>query len=101
MGSGNIVYKLTVPYKTIKDNSQAFTSFSQVGGWCYKSTLSYRKAHLQSVILKGEMLNINELKQTSEKPQEYWIQWRNKFIQVDCLNLALNDKSFKVTIPFF
>ena len=70
MGSGNIVYKLTVPYKTIKDNSQAFTSFSQVGGWCYKSTLSYRKAHLQSVILKGEMLNINELKQTSEKPQE-------------------------------
>ena len=32
MGSGKVVYELTIPFKTVKDKCQAFTSFDHVGG---------------------------------------------------------------------
>ena len=88
MGSGNVVYKLTIPFKTVNEKCQAFTSFDHVGGWDHEPALSSRKAQLQSALLKGEQLDISELKQTAEGLQEYWIQWKNKTIQVDCENIS-------------
>ena len=38
--------------------------------------------------MKGEQLDISELKQTPEGLQEYWIQWKNKIIQIDCEKMS-------------
>ena len=88
MGSGNVVYELTIPFKTVDEKCQAFTSFDHVGGWNHTPALSSRKAQLQSALLKGETLDISKLKQTPEGLQEYWIQWKNKTIQVDCEKMS-------------
>jgi hypothetical protein len=85
MGSGNVTYTLTIPFKTVEKPCQAYTSFDHVGGWNHTPALASRKNQLAKVLLEGENLDISELKTTSEGLQEYWIQWKNKEIQFDCL----------------
>jgi len=36
--------------------------------------------------MKNDSLNISDLLKTKEGLQEYWIQWRNKDIQSECIN---------------
>ena len=86
MGSGNVIYELTIPFKTVDEKCNAFTSFDHVGGWNHTPALSDRKIQLQSELMKGEKLNISKLKQTPEGLQEYWIQWKNKNTQANCVN---------------
>ena len=86
MGSGNVVYKLTIPFKTVAEKCQAATSFDHAGGWNHAPELTLRKAQLKSVLLIGEKLDISELMQTPEGLQEYWIQWKNKEVQTLCAN---------------
>ena len=64
MGSGTVVYKLTVPFKQVKEACDAYTSFDHVGGWNHAPALSARKAQLSKVLLKGESLYISDLKTT-------------------------------------
>lgn len=84
MGSGSVIYKLSIPFVSVKLKCEAFTSFDHVGGWNHIPSLSKRKKELNKVLMKGQMLNISELKQTPEGLQEYWIQWKNKYTQSDC-----------------
>lgn len=84
MGSGKVIYKLTIPFKTVTEKCDAYTSFDHVGGWNHAPALSARKKQLQRALLAGETLDISELKKTPEGLQEYWIQWKNKVEQADC-----------------
>jgi hypothetical protein len=84
MGSGTVVYELNIPFKRVQQKCDAFTSFDHVGGWDHSPALSARKKQLQSALMKGESLDISNLKTTPEGLQEYWIQWKNKKVQADC-----------------
>ncbi|MFT5778193.1 MAG: hypothetical protein ACI837_001149 [Crocinitomicaceae bacterium] len=84
MGSGNVIYKLNIPFKTVEEKCHAYTSFDHVGGWDHAPALSSRKTELQKALLPGENLNISDLKVTPEGLQEYWIQWKNKVVQANC-----------------
>lgn len=87
MGSGNVIYKLTIPFIKVKEKCQAFTSFDHVGGWNHVPALSGRKAQLKSALMKNDSLNMSGLLKTKEGLQEYWIQWRNKEIQSECIGI--------------
>ena len=87
MGSGNVIYKITIPFIKVKEKCQAFTSFDHVGGWNHVPALSGRKAQLKSALMKNDSLNISGLLKTKEGLQEYWIQWRNKEIQSECIGI--------------
>jgi len=84
MGSGNVTYKLTIPFIRVENKCNAYTSFDHVGGWNHKPALSRRKNELKNALIPGHSLNISDLKTTPEGLQEYWIQWKNKVLQIDC-----------------
>ncbi|GAA3643490.1 hypothetical protein [Flavivirga jejuensis] len=84
MGSGTVIYKLSIPFISVKETCDAYTSFDHVGGWNHKPALSRRKAELSKVLMEGESLDISDLKTTPEGLQEYWIQWKNKMTQSNC-----------------
>lgn len=86
MGTGEVVYKLRVPFVRVENKCDAMTSFDHSGGWDHSPALEARKRQLQSALMPGEELDISELKTTSEGLQEYWIQWKNKEVQADCQN---------------
>ena len=84
MGSGKVIYKLTIPFITVNSKCDAYTSFDHVGGWNHEPALNRRKNELRKLTLKGHQLKISQLKKTPEGLQEYWIQWKNKTTQSDC-----------------
>ena len=84
MGTGTVVYKIVIPFETVKEKCAAYTSFDHVGGWNHTPALSARKAQLERVVIKGESLYVSELKRTAEGLQEYWIQWKDKELQAEC-----------------
>ncbi|MBJ6367508.1 hypothetical protein [Snuella sedimenti] len=84
MGSGNVTYRLSIPFIAVKERCDAYTSFDHVGGWNHIPSLSKRKAELSKALMKGQSLDISDLKITPEGLQEYWIQWKNKIVQSDC-----------------
>lgn len=85
MGTGNVTYQLTIPFIRATNKCAAFTSFDHSGGWNHYPAIKKRKDRLSKVLLPGDSLNISELKTTSEGLQEFWIQWRNKDVQADCI----------------
>ena len=84
MGSGQVIYDLSIPFIPVHEKCDAYTSFDHVGGWNHSPSLSKRKRELNKVLLEGHELFISDLKTTAEGLQEYWIQWKNKKIQFDC-----------------
>ena len=84
MGSGQVVYKLSIPFVLVNEKCEAYTSFDHVGGWNHTPALSKRKRELSRLLIKGHELDISNLKTTPEGLQEYWIQWKNKKTQMDC-----------------
>jgi hypothetical protein len=84
MGSGHVIYKLSISFERVSQKCDAYTSFDHVGGWNHSPALSSRKKQLQSALLKGDKLDISDLKTTPEGLQEYWIQWKNKEVQASC-----------------
>ena len=86
MGSGKVTYKISIPLIRVKEKCMAFTSFDHVGGWNHAPALSARKEQLKSVLMKSDTLYISDLCRTKEGLQEYWIQWRNKDIQSECIS---------------
>jgi hypothetical protein len=86
MGSGTVVYELDIPFIRVDEKCDAYTSFDHVGGWNHKPALNARKQQLSSALLKGDSLDISQLKVTPEGLQEYWIQWKNKSVQADCVS---------------
>lgn len=86
MGTGIVEYFLRVPFISVDSKCQAYTSFDHVGGWNHAPALLRRKKELNNVTMEGDSLDISNLKKTPEGLEEYWIQWRNKFIQKDCID---------------
>ena len=84
MGSGMVTYKLLIPFISVTEPCDAFTSFDHVGGWNHAPLLAIRKKELSNVLLPDDELHISDLKTTPEGLQEYWIQWRNKATQENC-----------------
>ncbi len=84
MGSGHVIYHLSIPFIAVQEKCNAYTSFDHVGGWNHTPALSERKLQLKKVLMEGHELNISDLKTTREGLQEYWIQWKNKNTQSDC-----------------
>ena len=84
MGSGQVVYKLRIPFISVQEKCDAYTSFDHVGGWNHSPELLRRKEALSKALMKGHELDISDLKTTPEGLQEYWIQWKNKNTQSDC-----------------
>ena len=84
MGSGSVTYTLSIPFITVNNKCEAYTSFDHVGGWNHKPALEARKAQLKNVVMQGDQLDISSLKITPEGLQEYWIQWKHKVTQVEC-----------------
>ena len=83
---------IDIPFIRVKNKCDAYTSFDHVGGWghTHKINLSGRKSKLSSLLLDGETLDVSDLKMThknvNESLNEYWIQWKNKTTQSDCVN---------------
>ena len=84
MGSGNVVYTLSIPFMAVKEKCNAYTSFDHVGGWNHTPALSQRKEQLSGLLIPGQHLDISDLKTTTEGLQEYWIQWKHKVLQAAC-----------------
>lgn len=84
MGSGKVIYSLYIPFIKVTEKCDAYTSFDHVGGWNHSPALTRRKQALSNVLMKGHELYISDLKTTPEGLQEYWIQWKNKYVQADC-----------------
>lgn len=85
MGSGVVTYKLLIPFESVADACDACTSFDHVGGWNHEPALIERKKQLSTALLEGEELEISNLKTTPQGLQEYWIQWKNKDLQFECV----------------
>ena len=84
---------IDIPFIRVKNKCDAYTSFDHVGGWGHTQiNLSNRKTQLKSALLPGETLDVSDLKMTdkngnvSTSLNEYWIQWKNKITQADCVN---------------
>lgn len=83
---------IDIPFIKVKNKCDAYTSFDHVGGWghTYKIDLPSRETQLSSLLLPGETLDVSDLKMTdknvSTSLNEYWIQWKNKITQSDCVN---------------
>lgn len=84
MGSGQVTYILVIPFIRVSKKCDAYTSFDHSGGWNHAPALAARIKQLQNALLPNQTLDISELKTTSEGLQEYWIQWKNKTIQLEC-----------------
>jgi len=85
MGTGEVHFKLRIPFTRVQEKCEAYTSFDHVGGWNHKPALEKRKKELESALMKDEILLVSDLKTTKEGLQEYWIQWKNKITQAECL----------------
>lgn len=86
MGTGNVTYELMIPLIRVNNKCNAHTSFDHSGGWNHSPAIKTRIERLNKVLLPGDSLNISPLKTTPEGLQEFWIQWRNNEIQVDCIH---------------
>lgn len=84
MGSGLVTYRLSIPIIRVTEKCEAYTSFDHCGGWDHPPHLDSRVSKLKTALLKGERLDISNLKSTPEGLQEYWIQWKNKTVQAEC-----------------
>jgi hypothetical protein len=92
MGTGNVVYKVTIPFQSVSNECDAMTGFAHVGGWGHSPELNKRKSEILSYIPNGKNANVvvdnllytSQLTKTNEGLQEYWIQWKHKDFQSKC-----------------
>ncbi|MEY2924995.1 MAG: hypothetical protein RLZZ337_1543 [Bacteroidota bacterium] len=75
----DVVYELSIPFKSVADSCQAYTSFDHRGGWGHKP-------NLETVL--SEFRNKEKLEYiyltTHEGLTEYWLQWQNENFQKPC-----------------
>ena len=91
-GTGDVTYYLKIPFIDVSTKCDAYTSFEHSGGWGHTPELEKRKSQLSSALLPGEQLDISNLMKTPEGLQEYWIQWKNKNTQAECIKKPNSNK---------
>ena len=89
MGSGRVKYIIHLPFEKVDNPCDARTSIEHCGGWGHKPALENRKIALNKLLLPGDRLDVSPMIQTKEGLKEYWIQWRNKETQKECLDKVL------------
>ncbi len=60
MGTGHVVYSLSIPFVTVKEACDAYTSFDHVGGWNHTPALAKRKQELSKALMEGHELHISD-----------------------------------------
>jgi hypothetical protein len=79
-GNDSVYYYLKIPFKKVKNRSEAMTGFDHSGGWGHAPALVERKSKLLNAmpaIVKNKKLYVSPLKKTPEGLEEYWIQWKH------------------------
>jgi hypothetical protein len=84
---------ITIPFVKVTDKCDAYTSFDHVGGWGHTPELEIRKSELSSALIPGETFDISQEKNTNPNSpnfpdgslNEYWIQWKEKTRQSNCV----------------
>jgi len=108
MGTGNVVYNVEIPFESVSNKCDARTGFAHVGGWNHSPELSKRKKEILSYIPNGKSTNvvvdndldISKLTTTPEGLEEYWIQWKHKDYQNDCVkNNTTNTNQSQKSLP--
>ncbi|XOV67375.1 MAG: hypothetical protein ACFHU9_17300 [Fluviicola sp.] len=84
MGTGQVRYRLEIPFWPLTQKCLSCTAFDHVGGWGHKPALSKRLSELEGELLFDDYLDVSQLYTTPEGLQEYWIQWRHKEVQKGC-----------------
>ena len=100
MGTGNVVYKVEIPFESVNNKCDARTGFAHVGGWGHPGAgVNKRKDELfndstkdstgKSVRTNPVVGTINDMESSKETstPEgliEYWIQWKHSSLQSDC-----------------
>lgn len=100
MGTGNVVYKVEIPFESVNNKCDARTGFAHVGGWGHPgagvnkrkdelfndSTKDSTGKYLRTNPVVGTINDMESSKKTStpEGLIEYWIQWKHSSLQSDC-----------------
>jgi hypothetical protein len=96
---------ITIPFIKVTDKCDAYTSFDHVGGWGHTPELERRKTELKSLLIPGETFDISEEKNTNPNSpnfpdgslNEYWIQWKEKTRQSNCVGASTQTNQQKPT----
>ena len=106
MGTGNVVYKVEIPFESVNNKCEARTGFAHVGGWGHPgagvnkrkdelfndSTKDSTGKYLRTNPVVGTINDMESSKKTStpEGLIEYWIQWKHSSLQSDCSQKTTN-----------
>lgn len=82
---GDVTYSVSIPFIKVSNPCEAYTSFDHVGGWGHPPELDKRKTKLSKLLLPNDEFDVSDMIETPEGLQEYWIQWRNKDLQSNCI----------------
>jgi len=96
--TGQVEFKVDIPFIQVNNACDAYTSFDRRGGWGHGE--GYKLDHLKDEVghlpTKGTSLDISDMKKTPEGLVEYFAQWKNPNYQSHCGG----NKSKPITITF-
>jgi hypothetical protein len=78
-GTGNVTYKIHIPFVQVSDSCDAFTAFDHRGGWNH---IIKERGVRKEFVNKRDVQLIE--KKTKEGLQEFWIQFKHKDYQSGC-----------------
>ena len=76
---GDVTYSLEIPFESVSDPCEAFTSFDHRGGWGHK----IKESSVQYSFRNKSNVQLIE-KNTPEGLQEFWIQFQHRDYQSQC-----------------
>ena len=78
-GTGNVTYKIHIPFVQVSDSCDAFTAFDHRGGWNH----AIKERGVRKEFVNKKDVQLIE-KKTKEGLQEFWIQFKHKDYQSGC-----------------
>jgi len=95
--TGQVEFKVDIPFIQVNNACDAYTSFDRRGGWGHGE--GYKLDHLKDEVghlpTKGTSLDISDMKKTPEGLVEYFAQWKNPNYQSHCGNNKIKKHSIK------
>jgi len=76
---GDVTYSLEIPFESVSDPCEAFTSFDHRGGWGHK----IKESGVRHTFRNKQNVQLIE-KNTPEGLQEFWVQFQHKDHQSGC-----------------
>ena len=78
-GTGNVTYKIHIPFVQVNDSCDAFTAFDHRGGWNHV----INEGGVRKEFVNKQDVQLIE-KKTKEGLQEFWIQFKHEKFQANC-----------------